>query len=434
MYLDGLEACSPSRAVDKALTLEDDQLIIEGQKINLKNRPVYLLAVGKASIPMCNAAMQILGDRISGSLVITSDSKAVESCRADEVIVGNHPTPKENSIEAGERVVRFCQDIPHDALFLTLISGGTSSLMCQPPEGITIADLNRTFELLNNSGANIREINTVRKHCSQIKGGQLLGYLNPSITLVDLVISDVPNDDLSIIGSGPTTPDVSTFQDAYHVLLEQDLWNRLPSDIREHIEKGIEGQVPETLKPNEDPLAEHYSYIVSSAKKLANKVSQLAEDQGCNCWVADSAFNDDVQIVADSIAEKVLPVAKGRALNPDADSTLFLFYGESTVDVKGDGKGGRNQELALRGALKIAGQEKITWLSAGTDGIDGPTDAAGAIVDDRTISRARDRGLNPNKYLEHNDSYHFHKQMGTLFKTGPTGNNLMDLVLVLIGQ
>jgi glycerate-2-kinase len=432
LLLDALEACSPSRAVEEAVVPEGNQLTINGQKFDLKDRPVYLLAVGKASIPMCNAALKVLGDRIRKSLVITSDGSAVESCNADEVIVGDHPVPKENSLKAGGKAVQFLKAIPENALVLTLISGGTSSLMCQPPQGISIDDLNKTFELLNNSGANIQDINTVRKHCSQIKGGQLPRYLNPNITLIDLAVSDVPNNDLSIIGSGPTAPDLSTFQDAYHILLEFDLWDELPPKVREHIEMGIDGQVPETLKPNEDPLAEHYSYIIGSAQKLAQTIAQLAIDRGCDCRVADNAFNDDVEKVAASIAGEVLPVAPKNAQTGGTDPSLFIFYGESTVDVGGNGKGGRNQELALRGALKIAGYENITWLSAGTDGVDGPTDAAGAMVDGSTIAKARELGLNPEEYLRNNDSYHFHEKVGTLFKPGPTGNNLMDVVLVLV--
>lgn len=430
LFLDGLETCSPSRVVRDAVKLDSDILTISDNQFDLQRRPVYLFAVGKASVPMFNAAVDILSGRIEGSLVITSDEQQAKSCEADEVITGAHPVPDENSLKAGKRATRFLKDIPKSALLLHLLSGGTSSLLCHPPENISISELNSTFDLLNNSGATIREINTVRKHCSQVKGGQLLHWLDPSTTLVDLVISDVPDDDLSIIGSGPTTPDLSTFQDAYHILLEYELWDRLPASVQNHIEMGIDGEVVETLKPGDDPINEHYSRIISSARKLALKISDLAEQRDCFVEVADEAFNEDVSKVAENIGNEVLDYAENEGSKP----RLFVYYGESTVDVKGKGKGGRNQELALRGALQIAGHENVTWLSAGTDGVDGPTDAAGAVVDGSTISEAAKRDIDPQHYLENNDSYHFHQKMGTLLKTGPTGNNLMDIALVLVKE
>jgi hydroxypyruvate reductase/glycerate 2-kinase len=432
LLMDGLEACSPSRVVKNAMKLKFNSLIIKDNQFDLQNRPVYLLAVGKASVPMFNSAADILAGRINGSLVITSDERQAESCKADEVIVGAHPVPKESSLKAGQRAIRFLEEIPHDSFVLNLLSGGTSSLLCLPPKDISISELNTTFELLNNSGATIREINTVRKHCSQVKGGQLLRWLDPNATLIDLVISDVPDDDLSIIGSGPTTPDLSTFQDAYHILLEYDLWDLLPLSVQKHVEMGVDGEMMETLKPGKDPLKEHSAQIISSARKLALKISDLANQRGYITKVADDAFNEDVSKVAESIENVVSDYIESGTTSENTDSRLFIFYGESTVDVKGDGKGGRNLELALRGALKITGHENITWLSAGTDGVDGPTDAAGAIVDGYTISKATGQDIDPQYYLDHNDSYHFHQQLGTLLKTGPTGNNLMDIVMVLV--
>ena len=430
LFLKGLEECSPGSAVKEAISLEGSVLHIKGQPFELTDRPLYLLAVGKAAVPMYEAVYEVLGKKVTESLVITSDPEQAESCGAGKVIAASHPTPDASSLKAGESAMNFVEEVPKDGMLVTLISGGTSSLMCYPAEGISIEELNRTFELLNNSGATIYEINTVRKHCSRIKGGQLLRRLKPSVPLVDLVISDVPGDDLSIIGSGPTVPDESTFQDAYHILLEYELWERLPDSVRVHIEKGITGEVPETLKEKDQQPEKHYSHIISSARMLAKRMAEIAERDGIESRVADSAYNEDVEAVAARIADEVMSDSGVNSEKPK----LFLFYGESTVSVTGSGKGGRNQELALRGALKIAGRENITWLSAGTDGIDGPTDAAGAIVDGSTISKAKGKGLEPESFLKNNDSYHFHKQMGTLLKTGPTGNNLMDVVMVLVSS
>ncbi|PAU93151.1 glycerate kinase [Aliifodinibius salipaludis] len=430
LFLEGLEQCSPHRAIREVLEINGNEIKVGDKQYSIGNRPVYLFAVGKAAVPMYEQASEILGDHITKSLVITSDQEAAGLCEADEVIAGSHPLPDEQSLEAGNSAVDFMESIPSHAITITLISGGTSSLLSFPAEGVSVDDLAGLYKLLNNSGATIHDINTVRKHCSKVKGGQLLRYLDPNITLIDLVISDVPDDELSIVGSGPTIPDWSSFQDAYHVLLEYDLWEAAPESVRTHIEKGIRGEVVETVTPEEAPIKKHQSEIISSASKLADKIADLASQKGWKVTVADEPFNEDVEEVARSVVDKILPAADQD--NPQrAEPALFIFWGESTVQVTGDGKGGRNQELALRGALKIAGYENITWLSAGTDGIDGPTDAAGAIVDGTTIAKARAKNIDPQSYLSDNDSHHFHEQMDTLLKTGPTGNNLMDVVMIL---
>jgi len=377
---------------------------------------------------MFGAVEAILGEYVQQSLVITSDPEKADECNADEVIVGSHPAPDNQSLEAGQKAVAFFKQIPENALVLNLLSGGTSSLMCYPAEGITLEELRSVFELLNTSGATISDINAVRKHCSQIKGGQLLRYFNPEATLVDLLISDVPDDELSIIGSGPTVTDLSTYQDAYHILLKYDLWEQLPGAVRAHIEKGINGERVETLKPGKDPLDNHFTHVISSARMLAEKISELAMEHELGSRLAESAFNEDVGTVSNRIAGEI----KNDSVPEEERPILFIYYGESTVQVTGDGKGGRNQEMALRGAVEIAGHENITWLSAGTDGIDGPTDAAGAVVDGNTVAEAEKRGIDPHAHLERNDSYHFHNKLETHLKTGPTGNNLMDLVLVLV--
>ena len=430
LFLGGLEKCAPHYAIQESLHIRDGNIKIKDHQYPIDGRQIYLFAVGKAAVPMYGKASEILGDHITKSLVITNDPVAAVSCKADEVMVGSHPLPDDRSVEAGDRTVEFMKDIPPYAMVITLISGGTSSLLTAPAEGVSVDELAELYNSLNNSGATIHEINTVRKHCSKVKGGQLLRYLNPEVTLIDLVISDVPDDELSMVGSGPTIPGWSSYRDAYHVLLEYDLWDTVPKSVRMHIEKGIEAEAEETVTPDESTVKTHQSEIISSARKLAEKVGKLASQQGMKVTVADEPFNKDVEDVATSIADIVLSIADKEESGRDKPG-LFIFWGESTVQVRGDGKGGRNQELALRGACKIADHPNITWLSTGTDGIDGPTDAAGAIVDGSTIAKAKEKNLDPNSYLLDNDSYHFHEQMGTLLKTGPTGNNLMDVVMVL---
>ncbi|SMO65093.1 glycerate kinase type-2 family protein [Fodinibius sediminis] len=427
LFKETLKATSPGQAIADAVTMRDGELLVNESAWDLHGRPVCVLAVGKASVPMYQSLDEILGQKITQSLVITPDKEALSACGAGEVLVGAHPVPDERSLRAGRRAARFMEEVPREALVITLISGGTSSLMCWPEEGISISELSRTYELLNKSGAAIREINTVRRHCSRIKGGQLLRYMPGEATLIDLLISDVPGDDPAIIGSGPTTPDHSTFQDAYHILLEYELWEDLPAPVRSHIERGLDGVDPDVVQPGEDPVGNHVQHVISSARLFARRAADISRSKGIRASVVEEPYNADVEAVAAWIMEQVF-AGEHEKERPQ----LFLFYGESTVKVTGSGKGGRNQELALRGAQKIAGEEGICWLSAGTDGIDGPTDAAGALVDGRLIERAVKQGLDPADYLDDNDAYHFHEHMGTLVKTGPTGNNLMDVVFVAV--
>ena len=429
LFTEALEAQKPGRLIREII--DEKHLRIEGQTFPLdENTPVYLIATGKASLEMGEAVRQQLSGRLAGGLVVTY---LVDGSFDEDNVhfyQGSHPVPDEHSLEAGRALKEFAGSIPEGSLVINCLSGGTSSLVCLPAGEIPIDELSTVYERLNNCGATIGEINTVRKHLSEIKGGQLLRHFPPDTTLFDLLISDVPGDDPATIGSGPTTPDATTYADVRNVFLKYKIWEQLPSSVRSHIEKGVRGEVPETLKTGEDPLAVHHTFVISSARKLADGVAELAGKAGYQALVAKEAYNRDVAEVASMIAREALNVSRGEAaVRPPA---AVIYYGESTVNVTGSGKGGRNQELALRGALEIEGYEDITWLSAGTDGIDGPTDAAGAIVDGTTIRKAREQGLDAEDYLNCNDAYHFHEKAGTLLRTGPTGNNLMDLQIVLI--
>jgi glycerate-2-kinase len=429
LFTEALEARQPGRLVREIV--HRDEIRANGFTFPLESDvPVYLIATGKASLEMGEAVCEQLGEKVVKGLTVTGLVDKQYSGNRVEYYRGSHPVPDEHSYGAGIALKEFVQDIPKGSLAIYCLSGGTSSLVCLPAGNISITELQKCYELLNNSGANIYEMNTVRKHLSQIKGGQLLRCFHPEVSLIDLIISDVPGDDPSVIGSGPTTPDASGFIDAQNVFMKYRLWEHLPASVQDHMARGMHGEVPETLKPGEDPLKTHHTFIIGSARKLAEKVQELASQRGWYTLLADEPYNRDVQEVADLIARKAIKVATGEASM--RDPVAIICYGEATVNVTGDGKGGRNQELALWGALKIAGHDNITWLSAGTDGIDGPTDAAGAIVDGTTIPKARRAGLDPEDFLKRNDAYHFHEEMGTLLRTGPTGNNLMDLQIVLV--
>jgi len=447
LFQKALQALNPYDSVLKVF--EDGAIRINESAIPLSEyQEIYLLALGKASVEMAKAVQSASGVRHSNILVVCPCGSGIPEALNGRVIEAEHPVPGSGSEQAGREVLAFVERIPAGALLICCISGGSSSLVAAPAEGITLDDLNQTHKLLLNSGADIYEMNTVRKHLSKVKGGQLLRHLNLEVTLINLLISDVPGDDPAVIGSGPTVADLSTFVDASKVLSNYGLWDKVPESVQSHIKRGMSGNAPETVK---ELKMEYFTRVVASAKMLADRVGELAVDpefriqnsefkiqnsegstvprlRRLNVEVADAPFTEDVQKVASYIAGRAKEVAKAKADH----STLLVYYGESKMKVTGSGKGGRNQELALRGAMKIAGLPNISWLSVGTDGIDGPTDAAGAIVDGQMISEALEKGLDPEAYLEGNDSYHFHEKMGTLVKTGATGNNLMDLTLVLV--
>ncbi|NGP75953.1 DUF4147 domain-containing protein [Balneolaceae bacterium YR4-1] len=439
LFNDALQVLNPYDAVAGAF--KNNSIQTGTTTLPLKSfKDVYLLAAGKASIEMARAVMDCGGVNPEHKLVVCPKGSKIPDTLEACTIEAEHPVPGEGSEQAGRAAIQFVKDIPEGALLICCISGGTSSLLVQPAEGISLEELNQTHELLLNSGADIHEMNAVRKHLSQIKGGQLLRHLNKKATLVNLIISDVPGDDPAVIGSGPTVADTSTFLDASKVLSNYTLWEKVPQSVQQHIKRGMSGNDPETIKSVE---MKSFIEIVASAKMLANKVLEVAKhsefgilnsefpkhksERDLTVEVADVPFTEDVQKVASEVAGRAKEMVKS-VERP----CLLVCYGESKVNVTGEGKGGRNQELALRGALKIAGYDHITWLSMGTDGIDGPTDAAGAVVDGKTIGNARLKGLDPEEYLKRNDAYHFHEEMGTLVKTGPTGNNLMDLTMVLV--
>jgi len=424
LFVDALEANSPSNLINDWVSLQGSNMSVGAKEWTIgEKQDLYVLAVGKASRPMAKALKNKLDVSSSHILCITPETKGLEKY----CFSSTHPIPDIKSRKAADKLISFAEQIPSDSLVIFALSGGASALVCKPADDINLPDMNTVNKMLLESGANIEEVNSVRKHLSEVKGGQLLSYLRPDCTLIDLVISDVPNDNLEIIGSGLTTPDSSTFQDAYDTLLRYELWEKLPENIQGHIEKGLTGEVPETIKPGHDPIANHTSFIIGSAKKFADTIAEMAADERFNTWVAEKPFNQPVDEVTKMVADRIKRVG-----DDNKDATVMVFYGESTVNVTGGGKGGRNQELALRGALEIEGMEGVTWLSAGTDGVDGPTDAAGARVDGSTIARAKEKGLNVEKFISENDSYHFHEQVGTLLKTGPTGNNIMDIVIVLV--
>ncbi|MBO6792735.1 MAG: DUF4147 domain-containing protein [Balneolaceae bacterium] len=387
---------------------------------------IWILGAGKASVNMATELIEELPYAPVDGIIISPTHDYIDNL---QIFKGAHPYPDEDSVAASYELLSLVKQIPDgDTVFLCL-SGGASSLLTIPPYGIEVDELALLHKLLLNSGASIHEINTVRKHVCELKGGKL-GRELARKNLITLLISDVPGDDLSSVGSGPTMGDTSTFSDAYQVLKDYKIWNQLPLSIQTHIQLGVEGEIEENPKPDAAYFRKHKVIELNGAKGLAESIANELSGQGFSTWVADRSYEGPIRKVAKDISSKAISILSVN--QPLKKPAALIFYGESEVEVKGSGKGGRNQELALICALSLEGQHNVQVISIGTDGIDGPTDAAGAVIDSYTTLKARKQKLNPESLLQNNDSYHFHEQMGTLIKTGPTGNNLMDLQVLIV--
>ena len=411
-----LEAVDPYRCVRSSL---------EG--MDLRGR-TFVVGMGKASVQMAKAAEDILGDRIEEGLVVTKYGHGGK-LRRIKVLEAGHPVPDQAGTRAAEEILKVALRAGEEDILLCLISGGGSALTPLPPEGITLEEKRRTTELLLRCGARIEELNAVRKHLSRIKGGQLAEAANPA-RVVSLVLSDVVGDPLEVIASGPTVPDPTTFEDCILIARKYGIWEELPSSVRMRFEMGAKGILPETPKPGDPAFSSCKNTIVGNNRTALEAARREAEVRGYKALLLTSFLQGEAREVGRALASVVKEVRKsGEPVEPPA---CLLCGGETTVTVRGKGKGGRNQELALAMVGELAGLEGVLVLSAGTDGTDGPTDAAGAFVDGGTLKRARKLGLEPEDYLRENDSYNFFRALGDLFVTGPTGTNVMDLQIALI--
>ncbi len=427
---EGLKAADPYSAVRKHLSRIEDQVIVDGKKFSPKH--VFLIALGKASIPMTLAVEDVLSDLIAGGVVSAPKySRGVFSRlpRRVKVVWAGHPVPDEDSVRAGEKALEIAERAGKEDLVLVLVSGGGSALMERPADEISLRELMETTKLLLKSGATIDEINTVRKHLSWFKGGWLARKAYPA-NLVALIVSDVVGDPLETIASGPTAPDPTRFEDAYMVLKHYGLWEKLPEKPREYIEKGLRGEVPETPKPGDKVFGKVYNKVVASNIVSLKAMEEKARSLGYNTIILTSRIQGEARHVGRVLAGIALEsYYNSYPIKPPA---VILAGGETTVTVVGEGKGGRNQELVLGAVADINGHHGVVIASIGTDGIDGVTDAAGAIADAHTLTRAKERKLNPYDFLARNDSYHFFKELGDLVITGPTGTNVNDIQIIVV--
>lgn len=377
---------------------------------------------------MAAAVEELLGDRITAGAINTKYGHALPLRRIDTTECG-HPIPDESGVEGTRRMLRLLQDLDEESLVICLFSGGGSALMPAPRHEVTLAEKQRVTQLLLECGASIDEINAVRKHLSTVKGGLLARHAQPA-TVISLLMSDVIGDRLDTIASGPTYPDATRFEDCLEIADRFGLRARLPTAINAHLAAGARGEAEETPVAGDPCFRRILNHIVGNNAMALKAAAERARELGYEPLILSSRIAGDTGEAARlhlAIAEEV--VLSGQPVAPPA---CLISGGETTVVVTGSGKGGRNQEFALAGATYLADSDRITLLSAGTDGTDGPTDAAGAISDGDTIERARALGLDAARHLTANDSYSFFSALDDLVMTGPTGTNVMDLRLLLV--
>jgi hydroxypyruvate reductase len=389
-------------------------------------RNIYVVGAGKAGASMAAAAERLLGKRITSGLVNVKYGH-VTKLRRIELNECGHPVPDEQGVAGAERIAQIAEGATRDDMVLCLISGGASALLPLPAPPLSLEEKQEVTRLLLASGADIHEFNAVRKHLSRIKGGQLARLAWPA-TMEALLLSDVIGDDPGVIGSGPAAADASTFADVERIVEKYGMAGRLPAAVKRRLELGRRGEIAETPKPG-DPILRRVSNTVIGSNRLAlAAAARRARELGFRTLVLSSEIQGETREIArmhGAIAREIV-----RFSQPVRPPACIISGGETTVTLRGNGLGGRNQEFVLAAALEISGLPDTVVLSAGTDGTDGPTDAAGAIADGSTASR------NPQcaAYLNANDSYHYFEALGDLVKTGPTLTNVMDVRLVLVGE
>ena len=423
---EAIKSADPDRAVRNALHIGDNHLKVFEMEFELRGR-VYLLALGKAACAMARAAVDVLGGAIREGVVVTKYGYA-ENCLSDgriRIIEAGHPVPDKNSLLAGKLGRELAEKVGKDDLLIVLISGGGSSLFLLPEEGITLEDKIRTNELLLRSGAKIWEVNTVRKHISAVKGGKLAKRVEG--TVISLILSDVVGDRLEAIASGPTVRDPTTFQDAYRILRLYGVWEKVPESVKVHIERGFRGEVEETLK---ESLPNVHNFVVGGGTTVCEAVKKKAEELGYNAGILTTTLEGEAREVAVAIGSIIEEISRNN--RPLKKPAVLIAGGEWTVTVgEGTGLGGPNQEFALSIARKIAGLNAVV-LAVDTDGTDGPTDAAGAIVDGKTLEVLGKVGVDVDEILKIHDAYHALEKVGALLRTGPTGTNVNSLVIALV--
>jgi glycerate 2-kinase len=428
-----VEAVDPARLVASALRVEGDSVVLDAAGVRAAIPlsslwKIHLVGAGKAGRAMGEAALAALGKRVAGGVIAVPRGAEGQSGPVRFSAAG-HPVPDIFSLAAARETLSLTERAGKGDLVVALVSGGGSAMLSSPAAGITMEEKAETFRLLLRAGADIASFNAVRKHLSEVKGGLLARAAQPA-TVWALLLSDVPGDDPSVIASGPFSPDPTTYSDAIGVLERYGIFYAVPPPVRRHLAEGADGTLPETPKPDDPAFLGTTSVLVGTNRTAMDGAAlRMARerDAGPIAIVLLPGFlRGEARECARSFCARLRKAAE--ALSP-GHAVAVIAGGETTVNVGGSGKGGRNQEFALAAAVELAGERAMAVLAAGTDGIDGPTDAAGAYADGTTVARAAVLGLNPGAHLENNDAYPFFEALGNLVVTGPTGTNVADLAI-----
>lgn len=424
---EGLAAVDPTKSVSAWLRSNRGRLL--GSPSVPMRRRIVLLAVGKASLPMLTSALTALGDHVvSGILVAPEDEKVTGLDRRITTFRTGHPIPNWEGMRASRHVLASIGKLRAGDLLLCLISGGASAMLPAPAEGVTLDDKRRISQRLIRSRASIHEVNTVRRHLSELKGGRLVQRCRAG-QIISLIISDVTGNSLPDIASGLTAPDPTTFQDAINVLKEFELWNSAPGSIKNRLEAGSVGHIPETPKPGNDIFRKVHNVIVTDNRTACEALRKALNKRHTPTTILSSSVNMEAR----SLGRLLASIASDSETfgQPLQKPSALVVGGETTVDVKGNGKGGRNQEMVLAALPGIAGLAGFAIAAIGTDGIDGNSPAAGALIDGESMAHAARLGMRFRKFMARNDSYSFFRKLGDSIVTGRTGTNVSDVYLLV---
>jgi len=425
----GLNSVDPYHLINVQIKRRDDILYFLNElQVDLNDyKTIRIVGIGKGVAPMAKAMEDLLGENLAGGDVIVKYDHGQHLAKIDLHEAG-HPIPDDNTLKATKRALKNLKDLTDQDLVFVLITGGGSALLEKLPKSISLEDLQNLNGILLNCGATIHEINCIRKHISLIKGGQLARHIYPA-KIITLALSDVVGDDLSVIASGPTAPDDSTFNDALEILKKYRVTNKIPENILQILKSGSAGKINETPK-EDDEIFQSVTNIVIGSNRLSLIAAEAeAKNQAFNTVILSSMIEGEAKEIARMVAAIIKEIQSSGM--PVKRPACILMGGEPIVNIKGKGKGGRNQEIAL--AVAHCGiKEPFLFLSCGTDGTDGPTDAAGAIVTNLTGTKSEMLGLSIKEYLSNNDAYNFFKPLKDLIITGPTRTNVMDIMIAIV--
>ena len=422
-----LDAADPGKAMKQRIIRKNHRLCVSTIHDDLTEyQRIVCVGAGKASAHMARRLEQILGRYLEGGLVIVKDGYRAP-CKKIQIVEASHPLPDTRGVRATKQILETIKTLSKQDLLIVLISGGASSLLCAPAPGLTLTDKQAITNMLLRCGASIHELNTVRKHLSAVKGGQLTQATSAKV--LTLIVSDVLGDDLGTVGSGPTVPDPTTFQEAKAILKHYGIWTKVPEKVRNHLALGCKGKIPETFKRRRQSSSRNQTVILANNHTAITGAAKEAKRLGLNPYILDSPLQGEAKDLGAILGAMAKDIHNfGNPIRPPA---CLIAGGEPTVTITGTGKGGRAQECVLAASQDLAGLPDVFVSGFGTDGTDGPTEVVGAMVNGNTIQRANENGLSAEKFLMRHDSYSFFNQVGGHITTGPTTTNINDIYLII---